>query len=249
LLPCTAAFAQNVEDSPAHRHQPSSFRGLAFRHENQAFLPIEILNTHPVEFTLISHPGIAHQYDDVTKEVASGENRIGYQGDDGLATAARLSSPHHVALDSSGNLLIADSGNSVIRKVTASSGVITTVGGNGLPGYSGDNGPATEAMLNNPKGLVTDSSGDFYVADTFNNVVRKVTVSTGLIVTVAGNGALGYGGDNGPATSAALNTPYDVAVDASVNVFIADTNNDVVREVTASSGVITTIAGIGNTPG
>lgn len=179
----------------------------------------------------------------------AGDGRAGYQGDGGAAVAARLNSPHDVALDSSGNLFIADSGNSVIREVSTSSGVIITAAGNGIDGYSGDNGAASLTMLNNPRGIVADASGDIYIADTFKNVVRKVAASTGVIMTVAGHGTLGYSGDGGPATSAALNTPYDVALDSSGNIYVADTNNDVVREVEASSGIITTIVGIADTPG
>ncbi len=123
--------------------------------------------------------------------------------------------------------------------------MVTTVAGNlqdGTPGFSGDNGPATSAKLNGASGLAVDSAGNLYIADTNNHVIRKV--SNGVITTVAGNGTSGYSGDNGPATSAQLNSPYGVAVDSAGNLFIADTNNNVIRKV--SSGVITTVAGGGN---
>jgi sugar lactone lactonase YvrE len=176
----------------------------------------------------------------------------GYSGDNGPATSSELNGPSGVAVDAAGNVYIADAGNSVIRKV--SNGVITTIAGTGMPGYFGDYGPATEAMLYQPSGVAVDAAGNLYIADSGNNVIRKV--SNGVITTMAGNGygALdyetdsylrfgGYTGDNGPATSAELNWPSGVAVDAAGNLYIADTGNNVVRKV--SSGVITTIAGNG----
>ena len=127
-----------------------------------------------------------------------------YGGDNGPATSAQLASPLGVAVDSAGNLYIADTDNHRIRKV--SNGVITTVAGNGTAGFSGDNGPATSAQLNYPAGVAVDSAGNLYIADTDNNRIRKV--SNGVITTVAGNGTLGFSGDNGPATSAQLNQSH-----------------------------------------
>jgi len=176
----------------------------------------------------------------------------GYSGDGGPAVSAELNGPVSVALDPSGNLYISDGGNNVVRKVAASTGIITTVAGHfSLGGYSGDGGPAVKAQLNNPYGIAADISGNLYIADTRNNVVRKVSASTGIITTVAGNGynaginSGGFGGDNGPATSAELSYPEGVALDASGNVYIADTLNIRVRKVDASTGVITTAAGNG----
>jgi sugar lactone lactonase YvrE len=147
-----------------------------------------------------------------------------------------------VAVDAAGNLFIADQGNSRIRAVSAS-GVITTVAGNGVGGYSGDGGPATSARLNGPSGVAVDAAGNLFIADTYNLRIREVSVS-GVITTVAGNGTQGYSGDGGPATSAQLNRPFRVAVDAAGDLFIADTYNQRVREVSVS-GVITTVAGNG----
>jgi N-acetylneuraminic acid mutarotase len=175
----------------------------------------------------------------------AGNGTWGYSGDGGAATSAELFSPFGVAVDASGNLYIADSGNNLIRKVTASTGIITTVAGNGTGGYSGDSGAATGAELNSPFGVAVDASGNIYIVDSGNNRIRKVTASTGIITTVAGNGTAGYSGDSGAGTSAELNSPFGVAVDASGNLYIADTYNLVIRTVTASTGIITTVAGNG----
>jgi uncharacterized protein (TIGR03437 family) len=161
-------------------------------------------------------------------------------GDNGPASSAELNFPEGVAVDAAGNLYIADDGNARIRKV--SNGVIATVAGNGTPGFSGDNGPATSAQLANPLGVAADSAGSVYIADRNNHRVRKV--SGGVITTVAGNGTPGFSGDNGPATSAELNYPEGVAVDSAGNVYIADTGNGRIRKV--SGGTITTVAGNGS---
>jgi uncharacterized protein (TIGR03437 family) len=169
----------------------------------------------------------------------AGNGTVGFSGDGGPATNAQLSWPGGVAVDSAGNLYIADSDNFRIRKV--SNGVIATVAGNGMSGFSGDNGPATSAQLAYPSGVAVDSAGSLFIADSNNNRIRKV--SNGVITTVAGDGVPGYSGDNGPATSAQLAYPSGVAVDSAGSLFIADSNNNRIRKV--SGGVITTIAGNG----
>ncbi len=118
----------------------------------------------------------------------------------GQVAGSLLNNPTDVVLDAVGNLYIVDSGNNVIRKVTPA-GIISTVAGNGQPGYSGDNGPATSAMLNTPKAVAVDSSGNLYIADYDNCRIRLVEASTGIITTIAGNGTPGYSGDGGAATS------------------------------------------------
>ena len=158
----------------------------------------------------------------------AGDGSTGYSGDGGLATAAGLKQPSGVAVDQAGNLYIADSGNNRIRKV--SNGVITTVAGSGQQGYGGDGGPAASAELNQPSGVAVDASGNLYIADTANQRIRKV--SGGVIMTIAGNGSAGFGGDGGPAADARLDDPSALAVDARGNIYIADTNNNRVRVLT-----------------
>ena len=203
----------------------------------------------------------------------AGNNIGGYAGDGGAAVNANLEFPASVAVDSSGNIFIADAGNDVIREITGGNissiigqgyaGVVlrdpeailldgqgnlyicdsdglrilkfalvaktlTVVAGSGNIGFAGDFGPATDAYLNDPKSMAVDSNGYVYIADTNNNRIRKVSPD-GVITTIAGQSAAGYGGDNGPATSAFLRFPHGIAVDASGNVYVADTGNNVVR--------------------
>jgi uncharacterized protein (TIGR03437 family) len=169
----------------------------------------------------------------------AGSGISGFSGDNGPATAAALNRPSSVAVDSAGNLYIADENNNRIRKV--SGGIVTTVAGGASAGFSGDNGPATSATLSKPLGVAVDAAGNLYIADSLNNRVRKV--SNGVITTVAGTGVIGFSGDNGPATSAELYLPWGLAVDSAGNLYIADEENHSVRKV--SNGVITTIAGNG----
>ena len=137
----------------------------------------------------------------------AGNGTAGYSGDGGPATAAELDSPHGVAIDSAGDLFIADALNNVVREVVKATGDIITVAGDGTAGYSGDGGPATAAELNSPSGLAIDSAGDLFIADTDNNAIREVVKATGDIITVAGDGTAGYSGDDGPATAAELDGP------------------------------------------
>src|SRR5262249_6786664 len=142
------------------------------------------------------------------------------------------------------NLYIADAGNNRIRRVTAA-GIISTVAGNGTNGFSGDRGPATEAQLNDPRGVAVDSGGNLYIADVGNHRVRRVA-STGIIKTVVGNGTSGSSGDGGPAAKAQLSGPGGIAVDAGGNLYIADLR--AVRKV-STGGIITRVAGVGGLSG
>ncbi|HXN48779.1 MAG TPA: hypothetical protein VN893_19165, partial [Bryobacteraceae bacterium] len=168
-------------------------------------------------------------------------------GEGGPAIEAQIPFPSSVAVDGFGNLYIVSSDNRV-HKVAAATGIITTVAGNGIEGYSGDGGPATSAELSESDGVAVDGTGNIYIADSDNQAIRKVTAATGVITTVAGNGTglAGYSGDGGPATSAQLWGPGGVALDGSGNIYIADTGNHAIRRVAASTGIITTVAGTGN---
>ena len=167
----------------------------------------------------------------------------GSSGDGGAATSAQLAGPRGVSVDISGNVYIADLGNSKIRMVTRT-GIITTIVGTRIGGRSGDGGAATSAQLDSPYGVSVDISGNVYFADNGNNKIRMVN-STGIITTVAGTGAQGSSGDGGASTSAQLYGPYGVSVDISGNVYIADYWNHKIRMVT-STGIITTFAGMGD---
>lgn len=270
LLPMGAARAQATSGSVSAVGIISTVAGTATTNPNKGFTgdggpatSAELNNPYAIAFDSAGNLYIADTNNNVVRKVAAKTGIIttvagdyakgyGFSGDGGPATSAQLSGPAGIAVDKVGNLYIADSGNNVIRKVTTGTGIITTVAGsytqNG--GFSGDGGLATGAQLNYPSSVTLDSVGDLYIADTSNDRIRKITAATGIITTVAGNGALsfgsstgGYGGDGGPATSAQLNEPSSVAIDHAGNLFIADSNNNVVREVTASTGAITTVAG------
>jgi sugar lactone lactonase YvrE len=167
-----------------------------------------------------------------------------------LATLANLKQPSGVTLDGAGNMYIADSAHNRIRKVAAPvspavTGTISTYAGSGDSGYTGDGAAAVSATLAIPSGVALDGAGNLYIADSGNNVVRKVSKSTGIISTVAGNGTGGIAGDDAAAVSAELNQPWGVTVDAGGNLFIADTANQRIRRVDAGTGIITTVAGSG----
>jgi sugar lactone lactonase YvrE len=178
----------------------------------------------------------------------AGDGSASSGGDGNLATAAQVYGPYGVFVDASGNIFIAEKNGMRVRKVRASDSKIETVAGTGVGGYTlaEDGGPATSAKLNNPSGVFVDVSGTIYIADVFNNRIRKVEATTNTISTVAGCSNVGlYGGDGNLATSAFLNMPYDVSVDSSGNIFIADMSNYRIRKVDATTGNISTLAGDG----
>ena len=168
----------------------------------------------------------------------AGNGAYGSSGDGGPATSASLGGAIAVAIDGKGNLYIATYADNRVRKVTAATGIITTVAGNGTAGFSGDGGPATSAELHEPEGIAVDPVGDILIADNLNNRIRLVTASTGVISTLAGNGTAGFSGDGGPATSAELNSPAGVALDLSGNVYIADQFNDRIRVVGGAAAAV-----------
>ena len=174
-------------------------------------------------------------------ETVAGTGRPGFLGDRRAATRARLSSPRGLALDGTGRLYIADSGNHRIRAVDTD-GIISTIAGTGRPGFFGDDGPATASRLTQPHAVAVDVFGDVYIADTGNHRIRRV--SNEIITTVAGSSRIGFAGDGGPANLAALSSPEGVAVDMFGVVYIADTRNHRVRRVDLD-GSIATIMGTG----
>ncbi|NYF50753.1 Ig-like domain repeat protein [Tunturiibacter gelidoferens] len=176
----------------------------------------------------------------------AGNGSAGNSGDGGPATLASLSLPTSVALDGAGNLYFADSNNHAIRMVTAATGVITTVAGVlGVQGYSGDGALAIHAHLDTPDSVAIDPvNGYLYIADSGNNVIRRVNLSTGIISAFAGNHTPAYAGDGGQAVSASLNGPWSATVGPDGQIYIADQNNHSIRKV-ALDGTITTIAGNG----
>jgi sugar lactone lactonase YvrE len=185
--------------------------------------------------------GLAQVAPTYTIATAVGNGTAGFTGDGGAATSAELNYPTGIAFDSSGNLYIADHINHRIRKVDTS-GNITTIAGNGTLGDTGDSSAATSAELDSPCGVAVDSAGNVYIADTLNNLIRKV--AAGTITTLAGDYSLGsgYTGDTAAATAAQLDAPVGIVVDSAGNVWIADTGNNVIREVT-TDGNINTIVG------
>src|SRR6185437_29977 len=175
----------------------------------------------------------------------AGNGTGGYAGDGGAATSAAIFREYRQIFDSAGNMYIADSSNHRVRKVSAGTGIITTVAGTGTAGYSGDGGLSVNAGLYNPQGVAVDSAGNLYIADFSNSRIRKVAAATGIITTVAGTGTYAYSGDGGLATNAGMLSPDDVAIDSAGNLYIADYNNFRVRKVSAGTGIITTVAGNG----
>ncbi len=181
----------------------------------------------------------------ITTRVA-GNFTAGFSGDGGPATSASLSTPIDIAVDTVGNLFIADVGNRRIRKVD-STGTITTVAGNGSANFSGDGSVATNASLRNPRDVALDSAGNLFIADQANARIRRVDAVTGIITTVAGRfDCFQFSGDGGLATNACLRNPVGVALDSADNLFIADETNRRIRRVDAITGIIITVAGDGN---
>lgn len=173
----------------------------------------------------------------------AGSGTSGFAGDNGFALDATLNSPMGVAIDAQNNAYIADTNNHRVRKLTAATGLITTIAGTGTASSTGDGGQATSATLNAPASLALTSGGLLYIAERGGHRIRCINVGTGVISTVAGSGTPGFLGDGASATTARLNTPSGITVGSTGDLFIADTNNHRIRKV--SGGIITTIAGTG----
>ena len=222
--------------TPSDMHSWSSSGIKLVRAQARCQIHIGFVTTSVVALSVTMAPAIWS---------VAGTGANSYNGDGIDAAAADLRNPVAVAVDGSGNIFIADMGNNRIRKVDVITGLISTVAGTGTGGYNGDGIDATMAMLSGPGDVVVDNSGDLWIADTMNHRIRKVDAVTGLISTVAGTGTPGYNMDGIAATAADLDTPYDLALDSSGNLFIADFGNHRVRKVHASSGLISTMAGTG----
>jgi sugar lactone lactonase YvrE len=176
----------------------------------------------------------------------AGTGAYGYSGQGGPATSALLNRPSGICLDSKGNMYISDTGNFRLRMVSRMTGVITTIAGTGKVGFSGDLGPAVSATITRTQRSTVDPvTGVIYIADSDNHRIRMVVPRTGVISTVAGNGLAGYSGDGGLATLAQLYEPSALSLDSNGNLYIADTNNNCIRMVIKSTGVIITVAGVG----
>ncbi len=228
-------FGYSGDGGPATRASIANTRGVAVDASGNVF----ITDVYNNRIRKVDTKGII--------TTAAGKGINGYSGDGGRATNASLSVPCGLAVDASGNLFIADQGNNRIREVSTN-GIITTVAGNGANGYYGNGIAATSAELNYPLDVAVDASGDLFIADTYNQRIRAVT--NGIIRTIAGDGFTtvygfgGYAGDGGPASSAELNSPFGVVVDPSGNLFVVDSYNNRVRQV-STNGIITTLAGNG----
>jgi len=176
----------------------------------------------------------------------AGTESAGFSGDGGSANAAKLNSPNCIAIDGSRNIYIVDQLHR-IRKISSSTGIISTIAGNGYygtggSGYYGDGVPSPTSTLNNPSGIAIDSLDNIYIADGNNHMIRKITASTGIINTIAGNGTAGYGGDGNLASLATLNYPKDLAIDRSGNIYFID-GGIRIRKIAANTGIISTVAG------
>ena len=174
----------------------------------------------------------------------AGNGRQGYTGDGGPATSAQLNQPQGVAFDAAGDMYIADTNNQVVRMVSAATGIITTVAGNGTAGQNGDYGPATRAVLDLPTAVAVDQQGNLYIADSANNEIRQVSPATGLIVPYLGDYTPGFAGDT--TGQIALNNPEDIFFDQNWNLWIADYGNGRIREY-GPNGICSTVVGGGST--
>jgi sugar lactone lactonase YvrE len=177
----------------------------------------------------------------------AGNGVQGYSGDNGLATNAALSYPRGLTTDTNGDLYVADSFNHAIRKINKATNIITTIAGNGIQGYNGENIQATSAMLNIPYDVCVDLNENFYIADTYNFLIRKVDASTKIITNIVGNRNQGFSGDNGLATNANVNHVNSLTIDPQQeNLYFGDTNNFRIRKVNLLTNIITTFAGTGS---
>lgn len=176
--------------------------------------------------------------------VIAGTGVKGFSGDGGPALQAQFDEPSGLARGPDGALYVCDTGNHRIRRIDAN-GIVTTFAGCGLPGWSGDGGPATAAKLNEPWEIKFDPEGNAVWVERLSHVVRERERQTGIVRTIAGSGVMGFSGDGGPATRARFNQPHSIAFDAAGNLFICDIANNRLRRVDRATGVVTTVGGTG----
>jgi len=178
-------------------------------------------------------------------QTVAGTGEPGYSGDGGPAERALINDPFMCDFDQQGNMYFGQAKGHTVRRVDATTGVITTVAGTGAEGYSGDEGPALQATVNQIYSLCVDSNGDIYIVDRLNAAVRKIAAATGIITTVAGTGEPGYSGDGGPGNQAQLKEPNDAFLDGKGGLLIADIQDQRIRRLDLATGIITTFAGNG----
>ncbi|MGB6687870.1 MAG: chitobiase/beta-hexosaminidase C-terminal domain-containing protein [Terracidiphilus sp.] len=242
--PATFSIAVNAPSALSLPAPTPTTLGPATAHESYTGYVGVTGGAPPYIWTVTGLPGTLSAPTSTTITTVAGNGSPGYAGDGNAAVNAQINDSGGIAIDGAGNLYIADSVTSVVRMATPA-GIISTVAGTGTAGYNGDDIPASQAQLNAPAGLAVDRAGNLYIADTGNARIRVVNAATGEVATVAGTGTAGYNGDNFAATIAELNRPEGVAVDSQGDLFIADAGNARVREVSAWSGEISTVAGIG----
>ncbi|APW60971.1 SMP-30/gluconolactonase/LRE family protein [Paludisphaera borealis] len=182
--------------------------------------------------------------DGVVDDLA-GTGQPGFSGDGGPAVQAVVNQPFDLVYNAAGDLFFADTGNHRVRRVDATTGVVTTIAGNGEKGFSGDGGPATAARMDEPYGLAIDPDGNLYFADRLNRRIRRVDAKTAAIATIAGDGSNASSGDSGPGVKAGIVEPNDVALDGRGQLAIADVSGHRVRVLDLSTGIISTLAGDG----
>ncbi len=178
-------------------------------------------------------------------QTIAGTGEPGYSGDDGPAELALINDPFMCDFDQQGNMYFGQAKGHTVRRVDATTGVITTVVGTGAEGYSGDGGPALQATVNQIYSLCVNTNGDIYIVDRLNAAVRKIAAATGIITTVAGTGEQGFSGDGGPGKQAMLREPNDCFLDGKGGLLVADIQDQRIRRLDLASGIISTVAGNG----
>jgi streptogramin lyase len=203
------------------------------------------MRTPFIAFLLLSISSSLSALTAATIDSIAGTGKPENNGDPGQALTSNIGDPFGVEIGPDGALYICEVRNHRVRRLDLKTGELTTVAGSGIKGYAGDGGPATNAQLNEPYEVRFDKAGNMLFVEMQNHLVRRVDAKTGLISTVAGTGAKGFGGDGGPATAAQFSSPHSIALDTADNIYIADIANHRIRKLDAKTGIVTTIAGNG----